>query len=108
MPCRRERRPSGGLGQSIRLIRKRLDLSQAKLARILKCDQKMISRYELGRSRVGAQRLIRLLKDLACGDEERAPIIATLEAQGVSLADLSAIASTVNAQSAQQSPEATQ
>ena len=104
MPFHQQRRVGGALGRSIRAIRRRLDLNQGEMAARLGWPRNMVTQYELHTARPRVGRLFDLL-GLAVGEEEAAPIIAALEAQGIRAADLSAIAFTLRAHGAQQSPE---
>lgn len=89
---RRKRRAGGNLGRAIRNIRRRLDLNQRELAAFLHWHQTTIAQYELGTAQPSAGRLIRLLH-LAVAEEECQPILAALEAKGISVSDLSIAAS---------------
>lgn len=101
---RKRSQPGGNLGRAIRRIRRRRDLSQRELADLLHWPRVSIVQYERQSMRPRPGRLFDLF-DLAVGEEETAPIITALEEQGIRSAHLSAVASTLHMQSAQQSPE---
>ncbi len=87
-----KRRPPGGkLGSGIRSIRKRLDLNQGEFADKLGWPRNTLVQYELHKIMPSTGRLFRLLQE-STEEREKAPIVAALEAQGINLADLSAIA----------------
>jgi len=84
--CRR-RPPTDSLGQAIRGLRERLDLSQTELGAKLGCPPNTISQYELGITRPSVSRLLSLLREAE--GNERATILEALERNGLSVSDLS-------------------
>lgn len=87
MGFRRRRLPRSQFGAAVYAIRRRLNLNQEQLARIIGCDRSTVCQYELGRSKAGIGRLVRLLR-LAETEHERQTVLKALERIGVSAFDL--------------------
>jgi transcriptional regulator with XRE-family HTH domain len=85
----KRRRPGGPLGRSIRSIRRRLNLNQVELARILGWPRNMVTQYESHTAAPGIARLIQIFR-LATQEHERTPLLAALEERGVQVCDLNA------------------
>jgi transcriptional regulator with XRE-family HTH domain len=88
MAYRNYRQPEISFGRVLRELRKRLNLSQSEIAKILRCDASAVSGYEFGRYTPSTARLICLLR-LAEGNE-RGPILKALREHGVLESDLAA------------------
>lgn len=56
-----------GLGENIRLLRKRAHLTQEDLAERLDVTTQMVSKLERGRCGTSSRRLVELAKALQCG-----------------------------------------
>jgi transcriptional regulator with XRE-family HTH domain len=86
-PRSREDRLAQPLAIAIRLIRTRHGKSIEEFAAMLGCPPNSLAQYQLGRTRPGAGRLIRLLA-LAQGDDEAQPLLEALGTIGISAPDL--------------------
>ncbi|HXM45015.1 MAG TPA: helix-turn-helix domain-containing protein [Bryobacteraceae bacterium] len=73
------------LSAAVLSIRKRMDINQAQLGRILSIAQNTVSRWERGQIVPATWQLINLYQR-ARTEEEIRPILQILEARGVSLA----------------------
>jgi len=85
----------GDLGRALRSIRRRMDVNQTEFSALLGWPPWLICKYELGRIEPGVSRLIQLLK--WAEGAERAAIVASLAARGVSASDLTEGAGQVQA-----------
>ena len=79
-------RAGGALPRAIRKIRFGLSLTGAEFGRLIGANGAEISTYESGRKKPRAARLIRLIR--LAPEELRAPLVAELNRQGLSLSDI--------------------